>query len=421
MVKIYFKQAIASIRENPLVGFLMILGTALSVAMFMVLILVYQARSTSFSPVSERHRMLYITYIKGIDNNGSGYSGHSYGYRLVNECFYKLKTPEAVAAATNGTSRMRVSSSGIKSVKECDVLQVDAAFWKVFDFRFVNGTPFNEEIFTSALPVAVISEHIARELFGTTDVAGRTIQLDFIDYKIQGVVKTVSKVASEAYGEIWIPFSLNKGIMTDHSGAEGIDGRLFVYILAHSPADFDAIRQETKSLVATFNAGQKEYKAEIWKQPITSTQRMFYFVPQDRMHGVFSGMLSLAVLFLLLPVFNLLAIISAQMKKRQPEIGIRKAFGATTGELVWQILTENFIITLLGGFIGLILSIIFFYVAKDSLLEQSDVQLSLSMVIQPILFVSALLACLLINILSSGIPAWRSARAEVTDSLHSNV
>ena len=416
----YFKQAIASLRENPLVGFLTVLGTALSVAMFMVLILVYQARTASFPPVSERHRMMYITYIKGIDKNRSGYSGNSYGYRLINECFYKLKTPEAVAAATNGTNKMRTSVSGVKTVKECDVLQVDAAFWKVFDFRFISGKPFNEEIFTSALPVAVISEHIAREFFGATDVVGQTIQLDFMDYNVQGVVKTVSKAVSEAYGEIWIPFSVNKEIMTG-SHTEGIGGSLFVYILARSSADFEAIRQETQSLVATFNAGQKEYKAEIWKQPITSIQRMFYFVPLDRLHGVFTGMLSLAVLFLLLPIFNLLAIISSQMKKRQPEIGIRKAFGATTGELVWQILIENFTITLLGGFIGLILSIIFFYVAKDSLLEQSDVQLSFGMVIQPVLFISAMAACLLINILSSGIPAWRTARAEVTDSLRSNV
>lgn len=415
----YFKQAIASLRENPLVGFLTILGTALSVAMFMVLILVCQVQITSFPPVSERHRMLYITTIKCEDVNKRGYMSDGYGYRIVNECFYKMKTPEAVAAATQNTEKRRTSVSGVKLVKECDIRQVDATFWKVFDFSFVSGSPFNEETFISALPVAVISDRIAREFFGTTDVIGQTIQLDFIDFKIQGVVKSVSEAVPEAYGEIWTPYSANKGIMTNLSDFGGIAGNLQVYILARSSADFDAIKKETQSLVATFNTGQ-EYQAEIWEQPITSLQRMFYFVPQDRMHGTFSGMISLAALFLLLPIFNLLAIISSQMKKRQPEIGIRKAFGATTGNIVGQILSENLIITLIGGFIGLILSIIFFYIAKDSLLERKDVQLQLGMVIQPALFIFTLLACLFINMLSSGIPAWRSARAEVINSLHSN-
>ena len=416
----YFKQAIASLGESPLTGFLTILGTALSVAMFMVLILICQVNITSFSPVSERHRMLYITAVKSVNEYNSGYQGRSYGYRLVNECFYKLKTPEAVAAATESTEKRRTSASGVKLVKECDIRQVDANFWKVFDFRFVNGSPFNEEIFTSALPVAVISDRLAREFFGTTDVIGRTIQLDFIDFKIHGIVKSVSEAVPEAYGEIWTPYSVNKGIMAVNSGAGGVIGDLQVYILARSAADFDDIRQETQNLIATFNSGQ-EHKVDIWKQPITSLQRMFYYVQQDRMHGVFSGMLSLAVLFLLLPVFNLLAIISSQMKKRQPEIGIRKAFGATTKNIVGQILSENLIIILIGGFIGLALSIIFFYIAKDSLLERDDVQLQLGMVLQPVLFISTLLVCLFINILSAGIPAWRSARAEVINSLHSNV
>ena len=419
-MKQYFKQAIASLRENPLVGFLTILGTALSVAMFMVLILVCQVKTTSFSPVSERHRMLYITNIKSVNEHNSGYQGGSYGYRIINECFYKLKTPEAITAATRETEKRRTSVSGVKLVKECDIRQVDATFWNVFDFRFISGSPFNEEMFASALPVAVISDRIAREYFGTTDAIGQTIQLDFIDFKVQGVVRSVSEAVPEAYGEIWIPFSVNKEIVSTNSFAGGVVGNLQVYILAQSSADFDAIRQEAQSLVATFNVGQ-EYQVEIWKQPITSFQRMFYLVQQDRMHGTFTGMITLAVLFLLLPIFNLLAIFSSQMKKRQPEIGLRKAFGATTKDIIGQILSENLIITLIGGCIGLILSIIFFYIAKDSLLERSDIQLSLSMVIQPTLFIFTLFACLLINILSSGIPAWRSAKAEVVASLHSNV
>lgn len=420
MLKQYFKQAIATIRENPLVSFFTLLGTALSVAMIMVLVLVYQVRTASFAPVSERHRLLYITEIAGLNDQNSGFMGGGLGSRIVRECFYPMTTPEAITAVVNSTSKWRVSAPGIKQVREGDIREVDAAFWKVFDFHFLNGSPFTQAMFESATPVAVVSERIAREFFGTIDVVGQVIQLDYVDYTIQGVVSPVSEAVSEVYGEIWIPYSLNTNIAHD-GNAEGIGGSLHLFFLAHSTKDFDAIRQEAQNRIVAFNGGQKEFKANIWKQPITSIQRMFYFVRGDRMHGVFSGMIALAALFLFLPVFNLLGIIFSQMQKRQPEIGLRKAFGATTGNIVGQILGENLIITLIGSLVGLLLSFLFFYVAKDSLLERTDVQLRINMVMQPLLFVCALLVCLLINLLSAGIPAWRTARAEVNDSLHSNV
>jgi putative ABC transport system permease protein len=302
-------------------------------------------------------------------------------------------------------------------VREGDVRQTDAAFWNVFDFRFLDGAPYTEELFTSAVPVAVVSEGIAREFFGTIEVTGLTIQADYVDYRIVGVVSPVSEVVSEAYGEIWIPYSLDRDIMGGDF-TEGIGGQLQVTILAGSTADFDAIRQEAQSRIATFNTGQKEFMANIWKQPITGVQRMFYFVPEDRMHGNFSGMLALAALFLFLPVFNLLSIMSSQIQKRKPEFGLRKAFGATTRNVMGQILAENFIVTFAGSLVGLCLSVLFFYLTKDGLLQRPDVSLQLSMLFKPALFVAALFACLMINLLSTGLPAWRTSRAEVAESLN---
>lgn len=420
MYKQYFKQAMASIRENPLVSFLTILGTALAVAMILVLVLFYQVRTASFSPVSERHRMLYITEIAGLNENNSGFMGGGMSNRLVRECFYPMTTAEAITAVTNNTQKRRISVPGIRQVREGEIREVDAAFWKVFDFRFLNGSPFTQEIFDSAIPVAVVSDRIAREFYGTTDVAGQTIQLDYVDYTIQGVVASVSEAVSEAYGEVWIPYSLNNGLVKE-GHADGIGGSFHLVFLARSTKDFEAIRQEAQNRIVSFNSGQAEFKANIWKQPITSFQRMFYFPREDRMHGRFSGMLSLAALFLFLPVFNLLGIIFSQMKKRQPEVGLRKAFGATSWDIMKQILGENLIITLIGSIIGLVLSFLFFYVAKDSLLERTDVDLQFNMVVQPVLFVFTLLFCLVLNLLSAGVPAWCTAHAEVNDSLHSNV
>ncbi len=417
MYKQYFKQAIVGLRENPLVGFFTILGTVLAVATMMILVLTFQIKTASFAPVSERGRMLYVNVIEGLNKDNVGYSGGGMGYNIVQQCFYKMSTPEVLTAVTSNVTQKQTSVQGNKKIRQCDVRETDANFWKVFDFRFLNGTSYTESMFTSAMPVAVISDKVAREFFGTTEAAGKTIQLDYVDYRVLGVVASVSDAVSEAYGEIWAPFSLNDGIMKTDI-AEGIGGDLQLCILAKSKSDFDAIRQEAQSRIATFNSGQKEFKANIWKQPITSIQRMFYYVQGDHLDGNFSGMLSLAALFLFLPIFNLLGIMFSQIKKRSSEIGLRKAFGATSPKIIGQLIIENFAITFIGSIIGVGVSILFLYLAKDSLLGYPDVNVHLSMILKPTLFVAAILVCLLINILSTILPAWRIAKAEIVESLN---
>ena len=60
MIKQYIKQALSMLRENPLISVISILGTALSIAMIMIVILVFQVQLTNFVPEVNRDRMLYV-------------------------------------------------------------------------------------------------------------------------------------------------------------------------------------------------------------------------------------------------------------------------------------------------------------------------------------------------------------------------
>ena len=57
MFKQYLKQALNMLRENRLISLISILGTALSIAMIMVVILVFQVQLTSFVPEVNRDRI----------------------------------------------------------------------------------------------------------------------------------------------------------------------------------------------------------------------------------------------------------------------------------------------------------------------------------------------------------------------------
>lgn len=114
---------------------------------------------------------------------------------------------------------------------------------------------------------------------------------------------------------------------------------------------------------------------------------------------------------------NLLGVTQSSIRKRQAEIGVRKAFGATSGNIVRQVLYENGLMSLLGGMIGLLLSWSLFPLCKDFLLKASDTTLRAEMLFRPEAFVLALLFCMLINLLSAGLPAWWISRKPIYEAL----
>ena len=101
---------------------------------------------------------------------------------------------------------MRISVPAGKMMT-VDNLETDDTFWKVFSFDFIAGKPFTAADSESGLPKVVLSASVARNLFGTVEAVGRTVQLNLADYTVVGVVKDVSKLAVSSYAQIWIPFN----------------------------------------------------------------------------------------------------------------------------------------------------------------------------------------------------------------------
>ena len=92
------------------------------------------------------------------------------------------------------------SMDGLKN-RTSYISYTDTAFWKIFQFDFQQGGPFSRRLSLSGIRDAVISESVALALFGTDQVVGREMKLDFIVYNICGVVKDVSRFASKAWAE----------------------------------------------------------------------------------------------------------------------------------------------------------------------------------------------------------------------------
>src|SRR6201986_3751418 len=117
-------------------------------------------------------------------------------------------------------------------------------------------------------------------------------------------------------------------------------------------------------------------------------------------------------LFMLLPTLNLVNINITRIMERSSEIGVRKAFGASSRTLVYQFIVENMILTLLGGAIGLVLSaIIIQFINSFHLIANLELTINFT-----VLFYS-LLVCLFFGLFSGVYPAWRMSKLNVVAAL----
>lgn len=427
MIKQYFKQALYLLKENKLLSFISIFGTAFAIAMIMVIVITLRATTAPLAPETNRDRMLLVKSVRCINRSNDRWRSHGpLSYTTIKECFKKLTTPEAVSATLSGSDEM-LASLPVGDKISCDVAQVDADFWKIFEFSFLSGKPFTEADFSSGLAKAVISDGIARKLFGTSDAVGKTMLLNHAEYVVTGVVKNVSMLTSAAYGQVWIPFTSTE--TANFTWENNIMGVLRVYILAKSADDFPAIRQECERLRVAYNETLPENTIDYLEQPdtyyVSSLRYSANNLPDTK--GAIITLVASILVLLLVPAINLSGLTLSRMRKRLPEIGVRKAFGATKGELMMQVLSENLILTIIGGLVGLVLSYLSMYLLSDMLFSNRNMMnislngentLSASLLFSPQIFLLAFLFCLVLNLLSAGIPAWRSTRTDIVDALN---
>ena len=426
MFKQYFQQAWGQLRQQPLISLVNVAGTALSIFLIMLVVMMQQVKVAPYAPESNRDRFLHVR-CGSITNEEWGEGNSSNGpisVRTGRELYKSLTTPEAVTLYTIGTTATPVSLPN-QPATAVDVKETDDDFWRVFDFAFTAGKPYDRATFDAGQPVAVITESVARLLFGTTDVAGREFLLAHAPYRISGVVRDVSTLAETAYAQVWIPYT-----STDQEGntwEAGLMGMMSCTILARSRADFPVIREECDRRLAAFNQviGEDGWKIFTRNRPYDQEKNAIAYAAnwEPDLKAERRSRWIIFLILLIVPAINLSSMTQSRLRQRVSEIGVRRAFGSTRGELMGQILGENLIVTLLAGMVGLLLSLAFAYVG-DSILFSQEYSATLnpptvdaSILIHLSTFLWALLFCFVLNLLSAGIPAWRASRMNIVEAI----
>ena len=418
------RQAFTILKQNPLLSTISILGTAFAITMIMAIVITWQTKYADLEPEVNRSRCLYFSamHVQGKENKDWNNFGKP-SAAFMKECIQPLPEVEACTAFSTADVAL-VSLTDRNNRLKVDAMSTDPDFWKIFKLQFLDGKSFTEAERGGDMQSVVISASVARKLFGTTEAAGRQMLLNREVVRIIGVVKDISVTAKDAYAQVWSMYHSNELNVTDWWS---YNGNRTIAVLARTPDDFPAIKQGVEKRVKDVNAGLEQRQIDIMEQPdniVAHVNHVWSNIGPNLPMLYLQYGIALFII-LLVPSLNLCGLSNSRMQQRVSELGVRKAFGATDGTLVRQILNENLVLTLIGGVVGLIFSYLAVYAMRTWLFTNSDnigtagdFSLSMGALFSPAVFVLAFVFCLLINLLSAGLPAWLATRRTIVDSLN---
>ncbi|MDE6348098.1 MAG: FtsX-like permease family protein, partial [Bacteroides sp.] len=288
--------------------------------------------------------------------------------------------------------------------------------------------PITQEESASAMSVAVLSASLAQKLFATTEATGKHFLLDGKDFQVCGVVSDVSNATPQTAADLWIPIYHHQMVQRTNEEGMGLLGTATAYLLVDNAANKKMVKQEVRELVRQYSLQEKEFEYNLKGQPDDyweSTFRTFTKVPNRE--EIIKSLLYILLALLFIPALNLSGMISSRMGKRLCELGIRKAYGATNGRLLNQVLCENLLLTATGGLLGLLFSYLIVLTSSDWVLALFDatysgasIALTSRMLLNPAVFGAAFGLCVLLNVVSALIPAISALRHPIIYSLNTN-
>jgi putative ABC transport system permease protein len=392
------------------------INLACIVLTLVVLIIVAAVLQNAFHPrgvEGKSDRFLQI-WTMSIRLGAEGYSVSPLGYKLIDKYLRPMKTAELVAAVTT-TETVSVYQGTRVSVLA--LRHADANYWKVLDFTLLAGRLPNADDDSQGRAVVVLNRSSARQLFGS-DLApqatlGHKLNIGGQWFEVIGVVQ--DELHFNAYADLWVPISSYLSTQYQHE----LQGNFTALLLGRSAADLPAMRAEVAQIATTVrypDEGRKASQTALWADSkldaFSRTLLRNHFDADPGSSMVLTALVVVMLLFMMLPALNLVNLNMGRILERSAEIGVRKAFGATSRQLVAQLVLENVLLCLAGGALALMCS-----AAVMSWLEASAWIPYLKVHFQWPVFGYGLLITLIFGLLSGVIPAWRMSRMDPVHAL----
>ena len=410
MLTNYLKVAVKVLLRRKFYTAVNLFGIAFTL---LILIVCAALMDNTLAPGTPEVRLGRILTIESAGMDGPDFMSRSNaGYRLLDS--HARDLPGAELFSISSTTRTVTSFVDGRKI-ESAMRRADGEFWEIMEFDFVEGGPFGRVDEREGNFVAVINEVTRQRFFDEAPGLGRTFRADGQAFTVVGVVRDVPFTRRLTFADVWVPISTAKS--TDYR--KELLGDFQGVILARGRGDFPAIKAEFKRRLTTVQLPDPENYDTITSSARTRFEELAAEVggnshvdeaPTGRL-VLMIAMLTAA--FMLLPALNLINLSLSRILERSSEIGVRKAFGASSWTLIGQFLVENIVLTLVGGVLGFVLSLaVVRAISASGLIPYADLQVSARV------FLAGFGLSLLFAMFSGAYPAWRMSRLHPVEALH---
>jgi putative ABC transport system permease protein len=282
--------------------------------------------------------------------------------------------------------------------KEVQILGVFPDYQRVRNLKIPSGRFFDREDSEAHNKVGVITEKMAKSVYGSNEAAvGKIIKLNGLPFTIIGTFRE----SVETFGEsevtdngIAIPYSVGRYFLETNE----------VKLIYYSMEDSSMVRSATdqiKRAIQSRHRTDSVYEVKNLTDLLATADRITV--------GLTWGLLGAAMVTLIVSGIGIMNIMLATVSSRIREIGVRKAVGATSREIRYQFLAEAILISLIGGVVGIVIGLALPY----SVRFLTDYRI-------PISGWSAIIAIIvssLVGVIFGTVPATRAAQLDPVESL----
>lgn len=368
------KLALRNIRRNPILSALMIAAIGIGIGAYMTILSINHTMGSN--PIPSKSDELY--YVR-LDNWGA------------EEPFWDDRGPPPQLTYLDATALMEARRAHRQAAMSkaslaiepndpeqrpffVDVRGTFADFFPMFEVPFKYGAGWPAESDEALDQVVVLSEATNERVFGGANSVGETLTMSGSNYRIVGVLDAWEPMPKfydihngpfDAPEDVYIPMNLitanrlpRRGNTNCYKSPEGEGYESFlnsecIWIQFWAELPSRADRDDYMSFLDAYVLEQKE----LGRFPRPLDNRLDNVVQwlEDRevVQSEAQVLLGLAAIFLTVCLLNTIGLMLAKFLSKAPEIGVRRALGASRRVLFQQYLVESSLIGVAGGVLGI--------------------------------------------------------------------
>ncbi len=304
-----------------------------------------------------------------------------------------------------------------------------ADFFTMFDVPFLFGQGWDASADANAEQVVVLTRELNDRLFGGEDSVGRNVRMGGYVYRVVGVLddwRPMPKfydVNNNAFGDpedAFVPFTLVAALELPRQGNtncwQPTDGDGLAAFLASECvwiqfwAELRDEAEQRDYLAFLDNYANEQKRLGRFQRPLNNriSDVNAWLDELDEEAGEATMMLAVGAMFLAVCLLNTIGLLLAKFLGKMPEIGLRRALGASKRELFMQYLVESGCIGVASGALGVLLTWLFLR-GIDHLFEGTAGNL---FELEPVMMATAVALAIVSSIAAGLYPTWRACNVE---------